>query len=342
MTNKTVLVYPDIAVLNRALNSEHLGVEWLAGDGSDRRYFRISDHSKNTTYVLMQLSGADAEALKKGTYDWVVVQEILQTNRISCPRPILSLPDNGALIIEDYGNVMLETAALKVTDGLRENLYQNCFKIIRRFLGIKPDPTAIWCQRSFDFERFEWELQFFRQKFLTNLLKMPLSADQDRKFNADSKNIAAYLSNFSHYFTHRDFHSRNLMVVDEKVAVIDFQDARLGPPAYDLVSLCYDSYVPFEKSDRQQLMQSAIAEISNDSQKIAQEITSQAMPTLLQRQLKAIGSFAYLSLDKNKGDYLKYVAPALETLSEVYDPRWPFLSRELLDMIQSTWTKKPA
>lgn len=333
----TALEHPEVAVLRQALKSENIGVEWLAGDGSDRRYFRITDFAKNTTYVLMQLSGTDAVALKAGSYDWLSIEKILTTHHITCPRPIISLPHHAAIIIEDYGNVMLETAVLRAKDAKIENLYQSCFLMIAKFLEIEQDTSAIWCQRSFDQARFEWELQFFKQKFLVNLLKISFSAEQDDKFARDVQSISHYLAQFSHYFTHRDFHSRNLMVVNDQVAVIDFQDARLGPPAYDLVSLCYDSYVPFEKNDRKNLLEMALQVIGKNSAKTALEIVSQAAPTLLQRQLKAIGSFAYLSLDKNRGNYLKYVVPALETLTEVYDKRWPFLSRELLDLMMDSW-----
>ena len=65
------------------------------------------------------------------------------------------------------------------------------------------------------------------------------------------------------------------------------------------------------------------------------EIEQQWRAVLLQRQLKAIGSFGYLTIDKNKGNYLRYVKPAISAMraANVSDRRWPFLSTELVDLI---------
>jgi hypothetical protein len=64
---------------------------------------------------------------------------------------------------------------------------------------------------------------------------------------------------------------------------------------------------------------------------------------LLQRQLKALGSFGFLTTKKNRGNYLRYVEPALATLTaeHVSDARWPFLSGDLLHGIHQRWTSRP-
>jgi aminoglycoside/choline kinase family phosphotransferase len=135
---------------------------------------------------------------------------------------------------------------------------------------------------------------------------------------------------------HRDFHSLNVMVKNGTLAVIDFQDARIGPSAYDLVSLCFDSYVPFNNEQRMELMQNGIKHIGKKlGAEMQKEVEAHWKPMLLQRQLKAIGSFGYLTMVKKRGDYLKYVRPALATLANdlVFDQRWAFLSKDLLSMM---------
>src|SRR5690606_9990932 len=156
---------------------------------------------------------------------------------------------------------------------------------------------------------------------------------EKRAFDADAKRLAAELAANSLYFVHRDFHSRNVMVQNGHLAVIDFQDARLGPAAYDLVSLCFDSYVPFGAGLRREMLdagltllrESGLTQAADDAERLWR-------PVLLQRQLKAVGSFGFLTLDKQRGDYLKYVGPALKTLLEqdLADARWPFISGDLL------------
>ncbi|MCX6117929.1 MAG: phosphotransferase, partial [Proteobacteria bacterium] len=188
-----------------------------------------------------------------------------------------------------------------------------------------------------------WELNFFVTKYMEGVCKRPLKGEEKIKFSNDVRSLSKFLSSGSRYFVHRDFHSRNVMVADSKIAVIDFQDARLGPVSYDLVSLCFDSYVPFSKDQRRSLIDRGIEAFEGKfGVQIADECKSQWRPMLLQRQLKAIGSFGYLTVDKHKGDYLKNVAPALETLDPnlVFDSRWPFLSGKLLEILEETLPTK--
>ena len=129
------------------------------------------------------------------------------------------------------------------------------------------------------------------------------------------------------------------MIHDQKVAVIDFQDARLGPPSYDLVSLVFDSYVPLSPESRLKLLNEGLDLIAaSASKEVADRAREEWKPMLLQRQLKAIGSFGYLTVDKSKGDYIKNVAPALQTLldASVQDVRWPFISGKLLQILAKT------
>ena len=202
-------------------------------------------------------------------------------------------------------------------------------------MQIPASSDAIWCQRSFDRERLAWELKFFRQKYLRAVIDMKLSRGEEEQFVKDCDALADALGNTAHYFVHRDFHSRNIMVYKEQYAVIDFQDARLGNPCYDLVSLIYDSYVQMSAEERQQITTTTLKEFVAEELMTADEMTTWPA-VLLQRQLKAIGSFGYLTVEKDRGDYLKYVNPALLTLSHelVYDARWPFLSGALLEKMK--------
>lgn len=333
---------PPQAVAN-ALGVDHLTIEWLAGDGSDRCYFRVRSPELKNSLVLMQLSGNDAENLKKGRYDWVSVSNILKENKISAPSCVSILADHAAIIIDDYGDRMLETLALDC--GKKGNLnsilplYRRSLQTVAGFLRIKATPGDIWTSRAFDAERFEWELKFFVNKYLGPVAHYKLSASEEVEFINDIKAISSYLSSDSSYFVHRDFHSRNIMIHADDVAVIDFQDARLGPPSYDLVSLVFDSYVPLSPETRMALLNEGLECIRTEvGAPVSDRANQEWKPMLLQRQLKAIGSFGYLTVDKRKGDYLKNVAPALQTILDagVQDVRWPFLSGKLLQILAKT------
>lgn len=326
--------------LCKALGVPSITIDWLAGDGSDRCYYRLSLPDSANTLVLMQLSGSDAEALRINGYDWINIANILDRHNIFIPRVVKAIPDFASLIIEDYGNTMLETLILDESqNGLTQNIlehYDRSIEIIAKMLQIKPQADEPWCRRSFDQNRFAWELNFFNDNYLSPVAKIALTDSEVRDFNRDVLALSDFLGQFSHWFVHRDFHSRNLMVKNGKIALIDFQDARLGPSAYDLVSLCFDSYVPLSMDFRLNLIEKATRIMAQMAPpKAAAEIAEHWRPMLLQRQLKAIGSFGYLSIKKNRGNYLKYVKPALGTLIEpvVYDDRWPFISGTLIQKL---------
>lgn len=343
---------PPEGQLCAALGVADLDLSWLSGDGSDRSYYRLQGpklrvepaSAQPQSWVLMHLqSQQDQQALAAARYDWLNVLRSLQAAAIPCPQLVASLPQWGCLVISDCGDWRLETAVLQLE---RENqqaailaLYQQAFSLLASFLRLRPSCEAVWTQRAFDREKFTWELGFFQKKYLEKAAGLQFTAAQAERFQEDVDSLSSFLALRPAAFVHRDFHSRNLMLQRQAnrppeqgtLVVIDFQDARLGPYAYDLVSLCFDAYVPFSYAQRCQLVAAGIAQLGQSlGAEVEKELRESWKAMLLQRQLKAIGSFAYLSLEKNKGDYLAYVAPALDSLQEVYDPRWPFLSGDLL------------
>lgn len=336
---------PPPPAIAKALGIGSLTVEWLAGDGSDRCYYRILSPEfvgAHSSLVLMQLSGSDAQALKNDGYDWVKIARLLADRQIFVPKVIATMPDHAALIIEDYGNEMLEGRVFQMAEdgdfGPIRTLYRQCSEIVARFLAIPRQPDVTWCRRSFDEDRFVWELNFFMQKYAGPVAGINLTAIEQRIFDEENRRLSRALAANSKYFVHRDFHSRNIMAKADKLAIIDFQDARLGPAAYDLVSMCFDSYVPFTAEARTQIFQDGLEAIrKTNGPAVAADVEALWKPMLLQRQLKAIGSFGYLTIDKQRGDYLKYVDPALKTLEEqdLADDRWPFLSRTLLERMRA-------
>jgi aminoglycoside/choline kinase family phosphotransferase len=326
----------------QAIGVDAISIDWLAGDGSDRCYYRLTSPEMDQSLVLMQLSGSDAQALRDNGYDWIKVADILTGHGIPVPRVIAPMPEHAALVIEDYGDIMLEGKVFELAEKnqhepLRE-LYRKASGIAARFLGIEPSAEAVWCRRSFDADRFVWELNFFLQKYAAPVAGIRLTEPEMQVFQDESRRLSQTLASNSKYFVHRDFHSRNVMVKDGRLAIIDFQDARLGPAAYDVVSLCFDSYVPFKGAQRREMLDDALELIrSMRGARLAAEVEESWRPMLLQRQLKAIGSFGFLTNDKQRGNYLRYVGPALTTLEEqnVGDDRWPFLSRELLKRLRA-------
>ena len=306
----------------------------IAGDGSNRTYKRIRLEEAGPTYILMELQGKDREFLQKEQYDWPIIAKTLAQKNIRCPRLHLVLKKYACLLIEDCGSTTLHQFLLKQRYPSSKSIeYQQAAQIISKFLSFDYNSQDLWCQRQFDYHLLSHELHFFQKHLFQSYPNLSKVIDKS-SLDKDINNLSQHLSKHSTYFTHRDFHSKNLMIKENELIVIDFQDARLGSAAYDLVSLCFDAYVPMPSEERLSLLDQCLQAIAKNSSatKVVKEIEQSWKNVLLQRQLKALGSFCFLSKEKQDPFYKNSILPALQTLMDVspYNPKWPYLSKDLL------------
>ena len=322
-----------IQELEKLLGASDISISFLAGDGSDRTYHRVISKSGENLAVIMRVSDSDTIKLITGTYEWCAINTLLSNQGLHAPKIIGTVASINALVIEDFGNTMLENFVHSEKKQATLKKYEQVLAVINQMLQIKNDTQHVWNKRSFDQAKFEFELNFFKEHYLKNALNIQLAPEEESQLTLDITNISKYLSSYSKYFTHRDFHSRNILLVEDKIGLIDFQDARLGPPSYDLVSLVFDPYVSLNFKTRESLYNQYLESISDKD--IKEEVIATVKPMALQRLLKAIGSFAYLTLDVKRGDYLKNVPAALTLLKQIdtSDKRWEFLSDKLINRL---------
>jgi aminoglycoside/choline kinase family phosphotransferase len=321
--------------LRDVLHVDTVQLTWLAGDASERTYYEV--HTKNAPpLALMVLGEKDRKLLQNGTYEWVALQRFLVANQIKVPHIEHLFPALGVILLEHLGVDSLEKKvfAAKNSEEIKD-LYRPIFPLLGNLLQLPPHPT--YSQRAFDEALLSRELRFFKVHFLEGTLGLTLSLDEEAIFLQETTSIAAFLAKESRFFVHRDLHSRNLLIYNHAPYTIDFQDARLGSPVYDLVSLIFDPYVPISIPLRLELFDEGL-----DTQGYAQtgQQTTNWKPVFLQRMLKILGSYGFLGATKNRS-YLAYIPPTLSFLEAVAvcDPRWPFLSRELLHRIEDTHRK---
>ena len=133
------------------------------------------------------------------------------------------------------------------------------------------------------------------------------------------KPICQRLEKQSMVFTHRDFHSRNIMVREEEFILIDFQDARWGIPQYDLVSMLEDCYYEINSENKAQLISYYYENLGNEvhGQKDFEEFSSLYHDMSLQRVFKAIGSFSYIYETRKDVRYVKNIGFAMEKLKTI-------------------------
>src|SRR5205823_5382126 len=107
---------------------------------------------------------------------------------------------------------------------------------------------------AFDVEKLTWELEFFTKHFIEGYRAVTLHTADRKALAAEWATIVEELAAEPRVLCHRDYHSRNLMLSDASLYIIDFQDARMGPDTYDLASLLRDSYVDITDRDLDDLI----------------------------------------------------------------------------------------
>ncbi|GAB5452597.1 MAG: phosphotransferase [Halioglobus sp.] len=270
-----------------------LVLEPVAGDASSRRYYRARTDANHFLLV-------DAPPATEKNTEFVSVQALLANSGVRVPRIIAADIASGHMLLEDLGDELL-LPALR-TDNV-DSFYRSAFDVLLRFSRIGLE--ALPC---YDEALLKEELGRFTQWFVTALLQHSLTAaEREMLDKLDALLIASALAQ-PRVFVHRDFHSRNLMLTDGDLAVIDFQDAVAGPITYDLVSLLRDCYVRWPAA--------RVSEWALNYRELLLEQTGWSLPGEreflhwfdlmgLQRHIKVLGTFARLYLRDGKQAYLQ-------------------------------------
>ncbi len=318
--------------LQEFLHVDTAQLTWLAGDASDRTYYEVHTEKKKAL-ALMVLGKRDRELLQKGTYEWVSLQQFLAAHDIKVPHIEHLFPKLGVILIEHLGSQSLEAKVQGAKNSEEiSSIYRSIFPLLTSFLHLPP--YSVYTQRAFDEALLAHELRFFKTHFLEATLGLQFTSEEEALFVRDVEALASTVAKESRFFVHRDLHSRNLLIHNEAPYAIDFQDARLGSPVYDLISLVFDPYVPVEIPLRLELFEEAMAAMGRQ---IPMPSPEGWRPVFLQRMLKILGSYGWLGGSKNRS-YLQYIPPTLSFLRAIptYDARWPFLSQTLLERIQAS------
>jgi hypothetical protein len=282
----------------------------LADDASDRRYARLHHpDAAPPTSVGMILAAPFAD----GELPFLNVRNHFEIIGAPVPHLYEADPACGVLLLEDAGEVSLE--ALWEREG-REGARPYYLEAVDLLASIQagaesPDPASphLALRYAFDEAVFVRELHHTQKYAFGELLEMAAGkSDFDESFGA----LARAVCSQPFRLTHRDYHSRNLMVRGGgNLTVLDFQDARLGPAAYDLASLVFDSYVSLPDSLREELITRFIDRTGIAAVADAETFRTRLSWTALQRNLKAIGTFAHQKTAHGTSRYLRHIPPAL-------------------------------
>ncbi len=277
----------------------------LSGDASTRRYYRMFEDG--TSHVI----ALNPEPFDPEHLPFLVVRHLMAGWGLPVPEVRAVDGARGIVLQEDLGDLSLQEALKEASPSRREELYRQALDqlvVLQREAARAPQ-RAVCFQIAFDFEKLSWEMHFFWKHFLEGYRKCDLSVE-DRAMLADAfHRLCAEIASWPRVLTHRDFHSRNLMSRGDKLYWIDFQDARMGPATYDLASLLRDSYVDLDEefvAERaEEFRQRAVSGEPRDTFTRRFELMS------IQRNLKALGTFGYMSTVRGSRVYLPYIPRTL-------------------------------
>jgi len=231
------------------------------------------------------------------------------------------------VIQEDAGDILLQRAWRESGNRERRRLVAGCRDILSRLAAVPPALAVSRLDRA----RQLWEMDFFLKHFFP---RYPVRGSTEAKLRPMLIRLVDAIEPQC-VFAHRDFHSRNLLVKDRAIVMIDFQDSLLAPRYYDLVSLAFDSYLDLGLA-RGGLFPN-LAACGNDRE------LRQVRLTALQRNIKALGTFAFQTHERRHPAYARYIPRTirhvLSHLRALNDPQFETLTGYFLHWKQVTSNK---
>ncbi len=299
----------------------------MIGDAGFRRYYRF-------TYAKKSFIAVDAPPSKSNNQAFVLMQKYLLAKGLIVPDIIDCNLDLGFMCLSDFGDRLLydELSADNMT-----GYYRQAIDLLPEIASVSPsDAQPLPC---YDRAFIELELSIFSEWLLEKHLNITLSAQEENSLQQCFTVLIDSALDQPQVTMHRDYHSRNLMLLaDNRLGIIDFQDAVVGPISYDVVSLLRDCYLRWPEENVQSLLryfcQLMAERFSLTGISLAQ--WQQWFDLMgLQRHLKASGIFARLFYRDGKDAYLASIPLTLSYIVDISGkyPELQFLSTLLNEKV---------
>ena len=308
------------AAYTSALGQPAGRVDRLPGGAGNRIYWRVHGRLNGHSAVVMELP-ADPVKSEEASKDhsptelpFLNVHRYLERIGVRVPRILLDASKEGFLVIEDLTDRTLERALLEGAD--REAIYARAIDQLARLRAHAeraPDQGCLAWARAFDYELYHWEFEHFIEYGLLARGAKPTEVEL-RTVRRHFERIAGELARAPRSFTHRDYQSRNIMVLPSgEQVVIDFQDALQGPRQYDLVALLRDSYVELDRKLIDAMLQRYLQrfEAEGGSRLDGGDFVGFFDLLTVQRKLKDAGRFVFIDQVKKNPSFLVHIPPSL-------------------------------
>jgi N-acetylmuramate 1-kinase len=279
----------------------------LTGDASDRKYFRIIPADGPSLVLALHAGPIEFASLPFSN-----VARLLEAIPLPVPAILGHSDELGVLALQDLGDVTLQAHLGAATSAEHAALYRQAVafvELLQRRGRELASPEYIPYAMAFDVEKLTWELDFFVRHFIEGYRGAQLSDDERATLKQEWAHIAGELAAEPRVLCHRDYHSRNLMLKEGELYIIDFQDARMGPDTYDLASLLRDSYVDIADRELDELL--AYFRALGGQAEVSDEFRRRFDLMALQRNLKALGTFGYQTTTRRNPVYIQYMPRTL-------------------------------
>ena len=295
-------------------------VETMVGDASTRRYHRVRIRDGSpSSIVIMELPDeplkseeASAGALPP-ELPFLNVQRYLAAGAVPVPRVYKADMARGLVALEDLGDRTFESVVKDGSRADRQRYYRTAIEHIVQIQALgrrSPATDCIAFTRRFDRSLLRWELDHFREWYLEAEKGATLTESERGELDTAFDWLAGELATLPVVLVHRDFQSRNLMVVGDgreprpQLRVIDFQDALLGTEAYDLVALLRDSYVVLAPDELDELVGAFAAAARLPDEAAFRRLF---LMQTLQRKMKDIGRFVFIDRVRKNPSFLRWI-----------------------------------
>ncbi len=289
----------------------------MTGDASFRRYFRL--HAKQQSYVVM-----DAPPQLENCRPFIAISKTLRNMGLHTPEVIHADPEKGFLLLTDFGDA---TYLRTLMPENMDHLYGIALDALTNLQACRYVEGYIIPPFTADFMRQEWawHKDWVWCKWLG--LSLPLA---EPELDACYELLVNSAISQPQVFMHRDYHSANLMVLpNNEVGILDFQDAFIGPVTYDLASLLRDCYIDWPREKVIALAVSYLQRLQERGELagISSEVFLRWFDWMgMQRHLKAMLTFARKQVRDHQSRYLRYMPRALNYLIQV-SHHYPELTR---------------
>jgi len=287
--------------------------------GSDRKYYRVKKNQHSA--VLMQCVENDPDFQRHIEYT-----TFFRTYAVPVPELITAEPRSKTAIFEDLGDLSLYSwlKCLRSEDQVEE-MYR---KVLDILMPLHTTATGhvhecpLLNTRIFDYEYLRWETTYFLERFVEGIKNKKV--DNTSSLNDEFHKLAIVVDSFPKTIVHRDFQSQNIMITKGGIPrILDYQGARIGPPAYDVVSTLWDPYYRLEDDLRNRLLDYYMKKITNlpfgkggQGGITEDELRATLLPCRLQRHMQALGAYGFLARVKGKKYFMNHIPEGVRLLKE--------------------------